>query len=1285
MTDAKLFCLREDLFMDIRRFLNRALSLLLVMSLLLAMSPVRAYAAGECTCTDKCTFSAPNSSCPHCSSAEEGSFSCRGTWASAVTGDIDRTYGDDLSKKFRLDITGGSGQLTLKGDKTFTVTVSGTAEISWSDVLNTQPDVGEHTLEYSFVPASADYRPVSGKLTYRVYPKAVAATVQLAQTSFVYDGSPKTPAATVTGDGRTLTEGVEYTLKYLNNTAPGTATVQVQDVAGDNYTVSGQATFTIRSAPTDIGAVTYSGPALLDSMTPGSVTLTRADASVPGTLRLTDAKLTAGINTYNWTFVPNDSGYESVSGTVSLNVSHDWGEGSCTQAPVCKGCGAVNGTAPGHTLSYSASGHTVTEICATAGFEHSATVKLEPVPGASMQYTGSAVEPLKLTYSEGWVGPRDLTIVYTDNVEIGLATATVTVGGATAKKTFQIVPVTMTVTATDRTVTYDGTPKSVTVTAPQGATVRYGTECGSYDLTVSPTYRNAGEYTVWYQVTKENHSTVEGSVKLIIRPVSLTVTAGNAEKTYGEADPAFTWKLTSGTLVEGDELTGITVTRASGEDVGEYAVNATDNGRNKNYSITFSPGTLTILRREITITWEDLELPYNGKEQAPKATAGNTAYGDKLGLTVSGGRTDATGDQKATATVTQITGAKAANYKLPANASVRFEILKADMKEPVLRCTDETVDGKKDGTILDVTPDMEYRREEQTTYTAVTGTKIEGLAPGIYLIRYRESNNCHVSKDAVVVIGEGRKLKITLPEEQAGFELTVDKTEVSYGGSAVLTFRFVDGGREGDDFALKVNGTTVKLLPNGTYELKDIKEDLIITVKGVADTEAPEAEIWLGGMKWDSFQAGVRFEVFFNSSRTVTVKAEDKGSGVESVYYLLSDRELTLPQLEKAYNWKEYKAPFTVRPENKYVIYVRVTDEAGNTGYINTSGLIFDDLGPTISGVRNRGVYYTTQKAEAADNFKLSAFKRDGSIFDGMLRGDPDIETTHTLTAWDAAGNSTSITITMKPISSLRDAIPTREELELGDKAAIEEVLATVQDVLKNGCKYATADEKKQLQDLEQECLDLLAVLEEPVKVKEQLDALPDPETALPDDRKAIDALDAAQTAWDDLTDEGRALLGDAGEKLADLRRTLTDYKITEGDKAKWVVGETKGLVFVGNGYCGPLDCYEKGAYGKFLGIEVDGYPVDPEHYTAHSGSTIVSLKASFLETLETGKHTIRMIYTDGETDEVTFRISQRASVADQDSGLDLVGILFWTILGLACLVGIALIVLLVLWKKEKH
>ena len=1271
--------------MDIRKFLNRPLSLVLVMCLLLAMAPVRVLAAGDCSCTDKCSFSTPNSSCAYCSTAEEAGFSCRGTLPSAVTGNIDRVYGDDLNEKFRLNITGGSGQLTLKGDKSYTVYVSGTAEIRWSEVLNAQPDVGKHELEYTFMPSSADYRSVSGKLTYRVTSRPIAATLQLSQTTFVYDGTAKTPAVTVTGDGRTLTEGVEYTLKYLNNTAPGTATVQLQDVAGDNYTVSGQAAFTITKAPTDIGAVTYSGPALLDSVAPGSVTLTRSNTAVPGTLRLTDPVLAAGTKTYNWTFTPTDSGFESVSGTISLTVSHDWNGGSCTQAPVCKGCGEVDGTAPGHTLSYTASGYTITETCTTAGYGHSATVKLELIPGASTQYTGSEVKPMKLVYSDGWVGPKDLTITYSDNIEIGLATATVTVGGVTAKKTFQVTPLSMSVTASDKTVTYDGTMKSLTVTAPAGATVRYGTKNGVYDLTEAPSYKDAGEYTIWYQVTKENYQTVTGSVKLIIQPVALTVTVDDAEKTYGESDRTFTWRITSGALIRGESLTDITVTRDSGEDVGRYTITATDNGRNRNYAITFRSGTFTILHREITITWEDLELTYNGEEQAPIATAGNTVYGDKVELTVSGGRTDATGDQKATARVTGITGEKALNYKLPTDVSVQFEIGKGTREITRLRTVNETVDGKKDGQILDVTTEMEYRAEGETDFILVTDTKVEGLAPGVYEIRYRETANYEVSAVVRITINAGEKLKITLPEKQVGYELTVDESEVSYGGSAVLTFKLLDGNQKDEDFALKVNGAAVELRPDGKYELKDIKEDLTITVEGVADVKPPKAQIWVGGSKWDRLLAGIRFEVYYRSAQTVTVKAEDEGSGVESVHYYLSEKELTTAQLEKVYNWKEYKNPFTIRPENKYIVYVRVTDVAGNTEYVCTTGLVFDDVAPAITGVRDGAVYYTTQKAVASDNFQMSSFKRDGGTFDGMIKGDPDVATKHTLVAWDRAGNSTVVVITMKPISSLSEGLPAREDLKLEDKKDIEKILADVRGILKNGCKYATAEEKAQLEAVEQECLDLLAVLEEPVKVQALLDALPDAKSVRPDDRKAIDALDAAQAAWDALTAEGKAMLGDSGEKLTALRKALTNYKITEGDKAKWSIGTPKGLVFVGNGYCGALDSYTEGAYGKFLGIRVDGRTVDPEHYTAHSGSTIVSLKPDYLETLEVGKHTLCMVYTDGETAEVTFRVSQPAKAASQDSGLGLVGVLFWTALGLACLVGIALIVLLVLWKKEKH
>ena len=96
------------------------------------------------------------------------------------------------------------------------------------------------------------------------------------------------------------------------------------------------------------------------------------------------------------------------------------------------------------------------------------------------------------------------------------------------------------------------------------------------------------------------------------RPISLTVDAKS--KTHGDADPAFTYQISSGSLVGSDELSG-SLTRAAGEDVGDYAISAAALA-NSNYLITTTDGPLTILQRLFT------QVP---AEQAAVATAQTTA------------------------------------------------------------------------------------------------------------------------------------------------------------------------------------------------------------------------------------------------------------------------------------------------------------------------------------------------------------------------------------------------------------------------------------------------------------------------------------------------------------------------------------------------------------------------------------------------------------------------------------------------------------------------------------
>ena len=45
----------------------------------------------------------------------------------------------------------------------------------------------------------------------------------------------------------------------------------------------------------------------------------------------------------------------------------------------------------------------------------------------------------------------------------------------------------------------------------------------------------------------------------------------------------------------------------------------------------------------------------------------------------------------------------------------------------------------------------------------------------------------------------------------------------------------------------------------------------------------------------------------------------------------------------------------------------------------------------------------------------------------------------------------------------------------------------------------------------------------------------------------------------------------------------------------------------------------------------MDGETVSADKYTAESGSTVITLKKDYLATLSVGKHTLTVVYTDGE------------------------------------------------------
>lgn len=77
--------------------------------------------------------------------------------------------------------------------------------------------------------------------------------------------------------------------------------------------------------------------------------------------------------------------------------------------------------------------------------------------------------------------------------------------------------------------------------------------------------------------------------------------------------------------------------------------------------------------------------------------------------------------------------------------------------------------------------------------------------------------------------------------------------------------------------------------------------------------------------------------------------------------------------------------------------------------------------------------------------------------------------------------------------------------------------------------------------------------------------------------------------------------------------------EIIQGDKATWTKGDGQPLSFTSNA-----------AYADFQEVRVDGQILDPVHYTAERGSTIVTLKAAYLESLDPGEHTLDIVSSTG-------------------------------------------------------
>lgn len=120
------------------------------------------------------------------------------------------------------------------------------------------------------------------------------------------------------------------------------------------------------------------------------------------------------------------------------------------------------------------------------------------------------------------------------------------------------------------------------------------------------------------------------------------------------------------------------------------------------------------------------------------------------------------------------------------------------------------------------------------------------------------------------------------------------------------------------------------------------------------DKTAPEGSVTVKGLgTWDKIVETLTFGLWSKNSVDVTANASDDTTSIESLtYFKTNDSRLkTRGDLDKITSWAKFNS-LSISANEKFVIYLKIVDDAGNVSYISTNGIIVDDRAPTIESVK---------------------------------------------------------------------------------------------------------------------------------------------------------------------------------------------------------------------------------------------------------------------------------------------------------------------------------------------
>lgn len=473
-----------------------------------------------------------------------------------------------------------------------------------------------------------------------------------------------------------------------------------------------------------------------------------------------------------------------------------------------------------------------------------------------------------------------------------------------------------------------------------------------------------------------NEITVPG---LSVRKAVVTLSEENLPYNGKEQTPTVTVKIGEKALTEEDYK----VTYINNKNIGTATVNITGNGK---YEGSVSK-EFNITKRSVTVSGITAqEKIYDGTTGAElnfdRVELNGVLKGDELTVSATGTFSDAKAGENKTVAITDLTldGKDMKNYMLEGsgqqtttNATIKPKTVTLEWSENTAftyNGSEQSVTATVKNAVGSDSFALLYENKNTITNTATEAGNYTAKVISLGNDNYTLDGTTDISKEWSISYATADDATLSGTKGDNGW----------YKGAVTLTppvgYTISNDEKTWQDtYTINVEGTNPV-----RYYLKDknggITDSKMVEIR--IDSVHPTGEIKIKDNSFTSLLNTITFGYFFKETVSVRITGADTGSGVKTIEY---QKAAGTDNYDVNGTWIKGSS-FTVEPSEKFIVYARITDEAGNQTIINSDGVVvYKDVAATSD------ISFTKTSAKDLD----AGFTLNGNTVANIIMNEADL------------------------------------------------------------------------------------------------------------------------------------------------------------------------------------------------------------------------------------------------------------------------------------------------------